>query len=278
LLSEGKEVKKLIFGNGKVANVIKDKKSVILTKEQCDVSDYDAVRRAFEIHTPDVAINCAAITNLEKCEELKKRSYAVNTLGPLNLLEASIEKNVKLVHISSGCLFDGNDRISTEDSIPEPAVWYTRTKTWADEYIINRGYNNFLILRPRQLIASFKHPGNVLTKFAKLDSIGAIQEPNSVTGIEDFSEMIEHLIDIDATGVFNCCNEGTITPYDIAMAVKEGINPELQVRAISYSELLSLLPNRRVNTILSMEKIKSTGYTPRTAKEALQWCVKNYNG
>jgi len=88
--------------------------------------------------------------------------------------------------------------------------------------------------------------------------------------------MIDHLLKVDARGVFNCCNEGTLTPYDIAMAIKNILNKDLKVSESSYEDLLAKMPNRRVNTILSNEKLKSTGYTPRSAQEALEWCVKNY--
>ena len=269
-------MKKLILGNGKVAKVIKDDDSVVLSKEVCDVTRVLEVAAAMFDIKPDIVINCAAKTNLEDCEANKEGSYLVNTLGPINILNICADTGTKFVHISSGCLFDGNDKVSTEESTPEPGVWYTYTKTWADEYILNYGYEDFLILRPRQLISAYVHPGNMLTKFAKLERIGAIKEPNSITCIEDFSEMIGHLINVGATGVFNCCNEGTSTAYDIAIAVRDYLKPELDVWEISYAELLKILPNKRVNTILSNEKLKETGYTPRHAKDALKWCVENY--
>ena len=86
-------------------------------------------------------------------------------------------------------------------------------------------------------------------------SIGSIDEPNSLTCIEDFSLMIDHLLGIDATGVYNCANPGLVSPLEIARSVKEFLNPNLEVKEVSYEELLKILPNRRVNTILSIEKL-----------------------
>jgi dTDP-4-dehydrorhamnose reductase len=76
-----------------------------------------------------------AKTNLEWCQDNKKETYEVNTQGPINLIIACKMFETKLVHISSGSLFDGNNSISTENSSPTPAVWYTWTKKWADEFI-----------------------------------------------------------------------------------------------------------------------------------------------
>ena len=269
-------MKKLIFGSGKVANIITDEDSIIVPKSRCDITDLSAVSLAIQNEKPDIVINCAAIANLEKCEEDKLNSYMVNTLGPINLLASCKNDNIKFVHISSGCLFDGNERSSDEQTTPDPKVWYTRNKMWADDFIINYGYANYLILRPRQMISKVPHPTNMLTKFASMSKIAAIQEANSITCIEDFALMVDHLINFNATGVYNCANEGTLTPHDIAMAVKNTINPDLEVGITTYEEFLSILQNKRVNTILNIDKLKLTGFTPRSSKEALQWCVKNY--
>jgi dTDP-4-dehydrorhamnose reductase len=269
-------MKKLIFGNGKVANIIKDENSVVIPKSQCDITNLENVLQTIHKEKPAVVINCAAIANLEDCQKEKLWSYNVNTTGPINLLVACENSNIKLVHISSGCLFDGNQKAVDEEELTNPQVWYTRTKTWADEFITNYGYNNYLILRPRQLISKKPHPSNMLTKFASMEKIAAIHEANSITCIEDFALMINHLLDIEAIGVYNCANEGTVTPHDIALAVKNTIHSELKVSSATYEEFLSILQNKRVNTILNIDKLKSTGFAPRLAKTALDWCLQNY--
>ena len=272
-----KSIKKLIFGNGKVPSVIKDKDTLVLSKKECDVTDYDNVLRCLKKYNPKTVINCAAKTNLEECELNKSESFNVNTLGAINLLKACANLRIKFIHISSGCLFDGNNSVKTEESVPEPRVWYTRTKTWADEFILNYGYDDYLILRPRQLITAMPHKSNMLTKFYNMDSIAAITEQNSLTCIEDFGDMINHLIDVGATGIYNCCNDGTVSPYEIAISIKEAIKPDFKVSKTSYEDFLSTLENKRVNTILSNEKLKSTGFNIRTAQEALAWCLENYS-
>ena len=269
-------MKKLIFGSGKVANVLLDKNSIIVPKKQCDIANKNDVLQIVKEHAPDVVINCAAITNLERCQDNMYRSYEVNTVGVINLLLASEAVNSKFVHISSGCLFDGNESPMDEGATPDPKVWYTRTKTWADEFITNYDYEDYLILRPRQLISKKPHPTNVLTKFSLMSEIHAIKEINSITCVEDFAEMINHLLDKNATGIYNCANEGTVTPHQIALGVKKYLSPNLQVYETSYEKFLETLKNRRVNTVLSLEKIKATGYTPRLASEALEWCLREY--
>ena len=272
-------IKKLILGSGKVASIfysLDRENTVVVSRRECDITHKEEILSVIEKHSPSIIINCAARTNLEYCEEYMMDALCVNTMGAVNVLNTCSEKNIKFVHISSGCLFDGNDVVSTEESIPTPGVWYTWTKKWADEAITSHSYKDVLILRPRQLVSSVAHPSNLITKFLGFKEISAIDELNSITCIEDLFEMMEHLLSCNATGVFNCANTEVVTPYEISLMIKEYINPALIVKKISYDKLLAMLPNRRVNTVLSVEKLMNTGYTPRTAKEAIVWCLENY--
>jgi dTDP-4-dehydrorhamnose reductase len=269
-------MKRLIIGNGKVSKLIRKDGDVVLSRPTIDIRDRSTIKNAIERYRPDVVINCAAMTNLEECQLEKSKSYETNTLGAANVLMECSDAGVKLVHISSGCLFDGNHEVSTEESVPTPRVWYTWTKTWADHFILNYGYENYLILRPRQLFSADPYKSNIITKFASMSRIGAIAEPNSATCIEDFGEMIDHLIEVNARGVFNCANEGLISPHEMASSIRDSIAPHLEVEEISYQDLLKRLPNTRVNTILSLDKLKSTGYRPRDVKEAFNDCLKRY--
>jgi len=271
-------MKKLVFGGGKVSVGFSRFSSsyTAIKRSECDISNIDNVRSIVAGHRPDVIVNAAAITNLERCESNKYDAYLSNTLGALNLLKVCSDFSIKFAHVSSGCLFDGNSSVFTETSSPDPKVWYTRTKAWTDDIISSFGYENYIILRPRQMISSFSHPTNMITKFLNMESILAIDEPNSLTCVEDFCEMLEHLIKYEHCGIFNCCNSGHITPYDIACRIRDKLKNSFHVEKIEYKEFLKTIPNKRVNTLLSIEKLKSTGYNPRSASEALTWCLEEY--
>ena len=267
---------RLVFGTGKVALHLSRNDTQLIPRKVCDITDIDHVAQVVRDFKPKTVINCAAKTNLEYCQDHKDEAYRVNTIGALNVLQVCSDTSVKFVHISSGCLFDGNDKIFDEESEPDPKVWYTWTKKWADEYIREFGYENYLILRPRQLISAVPNPSNLLTKFLSKDYIPAIHEENSITCIEDFAGMLNHLADNDHVGIFNTCNSGYVTPYEIALGIKEILKPSLCVEKVAYDHLLSILPNRRVNTLLSIDKLLRTGCTVRSGHDALEWCLKNY--
>jgi len=272
----GAILQRLILGDGKVSRIIRKRGDVVASHSDFDITDQRQVLDVVSRSRADVVINAVAKTNLEWCQDNKNECYNVNTQGVLNVLNACAENRKKLVHISSGCLFDGNERITTEQSPASPAVWYTWTKLWADQIIENYGYENYLILRPRQLVSSKSHPANLLTKFLSMNKINAIDDDNSITCIEDFGKMIDHLIEIDSVGIYNCANSGVVSPYWIAKTLQGTIAKHLEVSRIDYKDFLKTLKNKRVNTILATDKLESSGYVNRSAKDAIMWCISNY--
>ena len=267
---------KLFFGSGKLPTVIGREEDIIISHQECDITNREKVAEYVRLYKPSVVVNAAANTNLENCEDNKHSSFLVNTYGPLNILMACEEIGAKFIHVSSGCLFDGNETISYEDTPPRTSAWYTHTKKWADDLIERYGYDNYLILRPRQMVSALAHPTNMLTKFSQYQEIYAHDQLNSITCVEDFGDMIDHLVKQDERGIFNCCNDGEVTPHEIAIGVKKYIKPSLQVYKADYEFTLTLQRNKRVNTILSNDKLKKTGYIPRNSHEALKWCLENY--
>lgn len=269
---------RFIIGDGKVSKIIRRSGDVILSHKDIEITDVESVRMALVLRDASrgsVVINTAAKIDLEWCEENKLDAYRVNTLGAINIAKVCNDIGAKLVHISSGCVFDGNSRPMNENDVPSPAAWYTRTKVWADEAISNI-LSDHLILRPRQLISAVPAATNMLTKFLAKKNIRCIDESNSITSIEDLQRMVDYLISERCRGIFNCASEGTISPYDVACALRDKVDSSMVVSKVDYGEYVKTLKVRRVNTILDLTKLKKTGYVPRSARETLDWCVENY--
>lgn len=270
---------KIIIGNGKVSQVLRNKDDVILSHKDVEITDVDSVFKNLSRFSPgDVVINTAAKINLEWCESNKEESYSVNVSGALNVANACKELGLHLVHISSGCIFDGmeSEKIYSEEEIPTPACWYAETKYVADLKIMNIGYEKITIVRPRQLVSSIPNPTNMLTKFMSIEVGKFIDSKNSMTCIEDMKEMIDHLIDKKEYGIFNLANDGHTSPYRIALMIKDYFGTKNQVSKISYDDYSKIIKVKRVNTILSIDKIKKSGFNPRSTESALMWCLENY--
>jgi dTDP-4-dehydrorhamnose reductase len=285
---------RIIIGNGKLAQQLKKPYDVVLSHKDIEIRDeplklVKVLREAREKAPVDIdnivdslyveVINTAALINLEYCEHNKEECFAVNTLGALHVAQACDALGWKLVHISSGCVFDGmgTGKEYNETDEPTPASYYAYSKAEADRLILDAKFDiPILILRPRQLVSAIPYKTNLLTKFLGVPQPARfIESANSITCIENFCDMVDHLLKVCATGIFNCANEGTISPYEIAVKLTK-LNPDLNPQPIDYQKYLNSIEVKRVNTVLDISKLKATGYHPRTAHAVIDWCVENY--
>lgn len=270
---------KIIIGTGKVANILRDQDDVLLSHKQIEITDINSIESNLaNFPAGSIIINTAAKINLEWCESNKKESKEVNVDGAINVAKTCQKYDHHLVHIGSGCIFDGmeTEKFFNENDSPSPASWYAVTKSDADKGILELGHKKVTIVRPRQLISSKPHPTNMITKFNDLSSGEFIDSKNSITCIEDMKAMIDHLISNNHYGIYNLANVGTISPYQIANKIKHKLNSKLIVDRISYEDYLKKISVKRVNTILDVGKLVASGYTPRNAMAALNWCLENY--
>lgn len=279
---------RIIVGDGKVSRAIRKSTDVILSHDDIEITEQPSsiakVLAAARARLPAdlmriVVVNTAALINLEWCEEHKARCMATNAYGALNLGRACDMLGFELVHVSSGCIFDGMEtgREYTEDDEPTPASFYAEAKAIGDRLLLADGLTvPLLILRPRQLVSAVPNKTNMLTKLLSIGKgVRLIPSQNSVTCLEDFSVMLDHLIDSRSTGIYNVANDSSISPYEVGLRLKK-IDPEFNPQLIRYDEYLKTINVKRVNTLLDISKLKATGFVPRTAIEAVDWCVDNY--
>jgi dTDP-4-dehydrorhamnose reductase len=78
-----------------------------LTRAELDITEPDAVERAFARVRPEAVLNCAAWTDVDGAESHREQAQAVNGEGAGNLARASAAAGVRLVHVSTDYVFDG---------------------------------------------------------------------------------------------------------------------------------------------------------------------------
>ena len=76
-------------------------------QDELDITNTDDVISFGEINRPDIIINCAAITDIYKCERNRDQAFRVNALGPRNLCIVARKIGAKVVQISTDDVFDG---------------------------------------------------------------------------------------------------------------------------------------------------------------------------
>ncbi|MBM3244905.1 MAG: sugar nucleotide-binding protein [Candidatus Omnitrophica bacterium] len=248
----------------------------------CKISDarirsfFDA-EKIIRKHKPKIIINCIGKSgrNTDDCELYKDKTLFANSFIPVILAEAALRSRIKLIHISSGCLFDYDfekDKPITEEKVPDfLELFYSRSKIYPEIplSLLSAKKLNCLILRVRLPLDNRPHPKNLLDKLIRYKKV--IDLPNSITYIPDFLNALKHLIKIDARGIFNIVNSGGLF-YNELMDVYKRYDPDFEYKTVKFKDLGLV----RTNLLLSVRKLGKTGFNMRPAGEVIEECVREY--
>src|ERR1700690_2100257 len=86
-----------------------------LTRDQLDLADLDAVRRAVREFAPDILVNAAAYTAVDKAESEPDLARTVNALAPAEMAEELARNRCLLLHFSTDYVFDGSKNSPYEE-------------------------------------------------------------------------------------------------------------------------------------------------------------------
>lgn len=118
-----------------------------LSRAEADLANPDALRKAIRSHAPELIVNAAAYTAVDKAETEEASAFAANSVAPGVLAEEARQQNALLIHYSTDYVFDGNlARPYTETDATNPQSAYGRSKLVGEAAIEAVG-GAYLILR-----------------------------------------------------------------------------------------------------------------------------------
>jgi dTDP-4-dehydrorhamnose reductase len=113
---------------------------------ELDVTDNEAIETYFDRHKPDVAVNCAAFTDVDRAETDKKAAFRLNRDAPRFLAAACVRTGAALVHISTDFVFDGTaERPYTEEDAPSPLNVYGESKLAGEREVTGSGVRGAVV-------------------------------------------------------------------------------------------------------------------------------------
>ena len=207
--------------NGQVGHELQKKLTnyqvFALNREQLDFSDKDAIRRVVRAIQPDLIINPAAYTAVDKAESEPDLAYAINAIAPQVLAEEAAELNAAMIHFSTDYVYDGSKIENyVETDAVNPLSVYGKSKL-AGELAINAVGLPHLILRTSWVYGAYGK--NFLKTIIRLasereslrivaDQFGAPTSSESIT-----DAVIELLntwqpLDTNQTGIYHFTNQG----------------------------------------------------------------------
>lgn len=265
----------LILGKGFIGQRLQEALDCRISGKM--INSFKEAEKEIKKFNPKILINCIGYTgkaNVDGCELDKDFTLSSNTFIPLILAEVALRNKIKLVHISSGCIYHFNylkDRPIKEEEMPLYFdLFYSRSKIYSERALeaLSRKFN-ILIPRIRIPLDNRPHPKNVLNKIIKFRKV--IDIPNSVTYIPDFIKALRHLLKINAKGIYNVVNRGGLR-YPHILDIYKKYRPDFEYKVISYKNLNLT----RTNLILSTAKLEKTGFKVRNIKDVLKECIKDY--
>lgn len=137
-----------------------------IDSEDCDLADEAAIRRVVRAIRPDVIVNPAAYTAVDKAESEQALAQAINARAPGVLAEEAKALGALLVHYSTDYVFDGSKAGAyLESDTPNPISVYGSTKL-AGERAIAASCERLLILRTSWVVGA--HGGNFAKTMLRL--------------------------------------------------------------------------------------------------------------
>lgn len=264
----------LVFGKGWIGTRLVDFLNCNSTIKR--IATYEDIQSEIDRLKPKVIINCIGSfgKNVDDCELNKTKTIFSNTFIPLLMGEAALRNKIKLVHISSGCLFNYDykeNRPLDETTIPDfNDLYYSRCKEYAESGLLALGSAaNILIVRPRMILDYISHPRNLLDKLISFNSV--IDLENSVTYMPDFLHAVRHLISKDTFGVYNTVNYGGLRFKELLEAYRT-YKQTHSYSIVNQGELKIV----RTNLLLSTDKLEETGFNIRDIHDVLSECVSRY--
>ena len=196
-----------------------------------DVTNKDAVHNILKSFKPNIVVNCAAFTNVDKSETKKSLVRDINVKGIENIIK-SLPLKSKIIHISTDYVFDGQSGDYKEDDMRLPVNYYGKTKLESENILIGSNCN-YLIIRPNVLYSedntpfstsldSFKPAQHFLswliTTLSNDEKVKVVNDQiSNPVYIPDLVDIIITSILVDYTGICHYGSEDIISRYDFAI-------------------------------------------------------------
>src|SRR5215207_1711256 len=191
---------------------------------KADLLQRNAIDSVLDSTQPDWLINCAALANLEECEEYPDRAKILNTDMPAELASACANRNIRFVHLSTDSVFDGTkEGIYTEEDEPGPPGVYSKTKLDGEGAVMDAN--------PNAIIARVNFYGWSLSGKRSLGEffVNNLSEGRNVNGFTDviFCPMwVNHLAQTliamlkkDLSGLYHVVGAQAMSKYQFGVEV-----------------------------------------------------------
>jgi dTDP-4-dehydrorhamnose reductase len=192
--------------------------------EELDITQFDSLKKMASDISPDVIINCAAYTDVDKAEEEPDKAFLINGIGVRNLALVCKDLDIDLCHISTDYVFDGTKKEPyTPLDSPNPINAYGYSKLAGEKYI-QQICNKFTIIRTSWLYGKYgkNFVSTILNLAKKQKELRVVNDQiGSPTWTVTLSRVIAKIIRTKKYGIYHVTDKtkNGITWYEFAKEI-----------------------------------------------------------
>jgi dTDP-4-dehydrorhamnose reductase len=244
----------------------KYKNARAVDSDELDITDSEAIER-FDWTSIKIILNAAAYTNVDGAETKEGRvsAWQINAKALNNLVRLANAKDITIFHISTDFVFDGSNKMHTEDENFSPLSAYGASKAAGD--IVVLGAKKYYILRTSWVVGEGNNFVRTMIELGKKGVSPSVIEDHigRLTFTHELVKVIGHIIQNKLEyGTYNCSNSGDPSSWaDITKSIFEAAGYNLTVTGISNETYYSDKPMsaiRPLNSMLKLNKLESSGF------------------
>lgn len=262
-----------------IQSSVEEKPFVSLSTEylRLDITNKEEVKNAVRKYQPKVIVNCAAFTDVDKCETERELSWRLNVDAVKNLIIASRISDARIIHYSTDYVFDGRHGPYDEKATPNPISFYGRSKLASENALTTSGVD-YAIIRTMVLygLGVNVKPNFALWMINKLKNKEAINIVDDMTGNSTISDDLAYgslkLIEKNCRGIYNIAGRDIESRYDFTMKLCDVFKFDKNlVTKIKTKDLNQPAPRPLNSGLITLKAETELGFKPMDTIEALRF-------
>ena len=228
-----------------------------------DLTQRDKVQKFFAKTKPEIIINTAAFTDVDKSEEKRDLCWTTNVRSVELIVEAVLDYSPVFVQISTDYVFDGKSGPYRETDVTNPVSYYGHTKL-AAEKIVRSSSLEYIVARSMVLYGQgHKVRNNFVTwVIEQLNSGKKIKVVNDQRGnptlVDDLAEAVKRLLENEEYGIFHISGNEICSRYEFAQKIIDVFELDGKLMEEVDSSQFKQAAPRPVNSSFNLDKLSNT--------------------
>jgi dTDP-4-dehydrorhamnose reductase len=203
---------------------------------ELDIADASTVERAFRLIEPDFVVLLAAMSDIDRCEQMPDQAFAANARGAENVANACARSNARLLFTSTAAVFDGSKHGYREEDAVAPLSVYGKTKAWAENAVMTLTPSAIVIRFALVLGFARKNGTNAMLdsvmgkwKAGEPVSFSTRETRNPIDASSLASLMITMIANHQVSGLYHVGASDSISRYELGkrLAARAGVSVDL---------------------------------------------------